>query len=250
MSELDEPWEYDVLGVTNPDSPGALAPYFDFLRQHPHLDGDVAEVGVFRGRSLIGTALLLRRLGSERTVVGFDSFAGFPTYSPEDDLDRFEMLYAEGRIDDDHLAKVRKNRELVEVAGRAATPAGASSSGAFDDTSRDLVTAKADYLGLDRIELREGDFETIMTPDRDADLRLCAALIDCDLYESYRISLPFVWDRLVAGGYLFLDEYYSLKFPGARIATDEFFAGRDEGPELIRVDTNGFERWCVHKAAT
>ena len=62
-----------------------------------------------------------------------------------------------------------------------------------------------------------------MNSDDFKDLIFSAALIDCDLYCSYKQSLPFVWDKLSKGSYMFLDEYYSLKFPGARIATNEYF---------------------------
>jgi len=74
-----------------------------------------------------------------------------------------------------------------------------------------------------------------------------AALLDSDLYLSYKTVLPFIWDRLVTAGYMFLDEYYSLKFPGARIATDEFFTDKKDKPRKHRVDAGDFERWHVRK---
>jgi hypothetical protein len=77
--------------------------------------------------------------------------------------------------------------------------------------------------------------------------RLMAALIDCDLYMSYREALPFIWKRLAIGGYVFLDEYYSLKFPGGRIATDEFFERRRDKPQRHKVEPGDFERWYVRR---
>jgi hypothetical protein len=62
-------------------------------------------------------------------------------------------------------------------------------------------------------------------------------------------ALNYGWDKLMPGGIIFLDEYYSLKFPGARIAVNEFFA--DKGNfELIDVadkKIDDFERWIVRK---
>ena len=245
--DLTEGWEYGVLGLKDPDDAGGLAPYFDFIRDHLDLPGDVCEVGVFRGRSLIATGLHLRRLGSDKRVVGFDSFAGFPTYAPEDEPATFEALHEAGAISDAHLARVRLNREHLAAVGRDPSPSAASSSGDFGGTSVDAVLAKAAYLGLENVDVVEGPFAETMTADRDPDRRFMAALVDCDLYESYRVSLPYVWERLVPGGFVFLDEYYSLKFPGARVATDRFFADLDAAPELLRVDPNGFERWGVWK---
>ena len=51
-------------------------------------------------------------------------------------------------------------------------------------------------------------------------------LIDCDLYESYKYTLPKAWENTITGGMIYLDEYYSLKFPGAKIAVDEFIKDR------------------------
>jgi hypothetical protein len=50
------------------------------------------------------------------------------------------------------------------------------------------------------------------------------------------------------GGLVYLDEYFSLKFPGGRIATDEFLAGRPEASLIKFHERDGeFERWGVLK---
>ena len=73
------------------------------------------------------------------------------------------------------------------------------------------------------------------------------ALIDADLYESYNISLPFLWHRLSKKGLIFLDEYYSLKFPGGRLATNNFFKNKKQKPTILSNNKNEFERWGVFK---
>ena len=57
-------------------------------------------------------------------------------------------------------------------------------------------------------------------------------LIDCDLYESYKYTLPKAWEHTITGGMIYLDEYYSLKFPGAKIAVDEFIKKKDINVEM------------------
>ena len=47
--------------------------------------------------------------------------------------------------------------------------------------------------------------------------------LDCDLYESYKISLTNLYDKVVAGGIIMFDEYDDQRWPGARRAIDEFF---------------------------
>ena len=41
------------------------------------------------------------------------------------------------------------------------------------------------------------------------------------------LSLPKAWENTTKGGMIYLDEYYSLKFPGAKIAVDEFIKDKE-----------------------
>ena len=80
---------------------------------------------------------------------------------------------------------------------------------------------KISFLGLDNIVLVKGEFENTMR--KKYKIKNFSALVDVDLYGSYKIALPFIWELLNKKGMIFLDEYYSIKFPGARIACKEFF---------------------------
>ena len=77
--------------------------------------------------------------------------------------------------------------------------------------------------------------------------QIFAANIDSDLYESYRIILASLYPKLVKGGMIHLDEYFSLKFPGARIATDQF--ARENGLKLKKIKNFDweFERYFIQK---
>lgn len=243
-------WEYAVLGVYDYEAPGKFRAYYEWLqRDLVRVEGDVLEAGVYRGVSLLATALLLKRMGSDRRVYGFDTFSGFPpVYHPNDAFEAFDRLRDEGRITAEHHAAHRRlleYRRLLDGPDSEVTPASISGSGDFSAASRRYVERRAEVLGLDNIVLVEGTFEETMAADRLPELRLAAALLDCDLYDSYRIALPFIWDRLASGGFVFLDEYYSLKFPGARIACDEFFAAQDARPQRAEPEEREFERWFV-----
>ena len=243
-----EPWEYGALGITDPAAPGPLAAYFEHIRaHHDRISGDIVEFGVYRGASLLATALLLRSLGSDKTVYGFDTFSGFPTTNPKDDPNRFEQLHVAGIVTDDHLERVRRNREhRSAVLGREAAARDISTSADFSATSVDYIERRAQHLGLTNIRLVPGNFdETLCDEGNHLPERIAAALIDCDLYDGYRTALPWVFGRLSAGGMMYLDEYYSLKVPGARIATDEFCDSVGARPRLLSVDTGGFERWAI-----
>ncbi len=62
-----------------PSSSGGANPriLFDLLDRTRSVPGDIAECGVWRGRSLIAMGLYLKQAHSSKTVWGFDSFEGF-----------------------------------------------------------------------------------------------------------------------------------------------------------------------------
>jgi hypothetical protein len=250
---LQEDWEFNVLGVYNYRRPGMLKYYFDFvIENHANIPGDLLESGVFRGRSLLGMAMLLKELGSDKVVYGYDSWSGFPPiYHEADDYAQWQRLHESGRISSEHYAKVLRNQEFRSLDlddKQKVNAANASLSGNFSACSKESVEARAKFLNLDNIRLVQGTFEETMVSGHPlAPKLLMAVLMDSDLYASYMTTLPFSWPRLSRGGYIFLDEYYSLKFPGALIATDEFFADKKDKPQKHKQIDGDFERWFVRK---
>ena len=248
-----ESWEFDVLRIYNPLRLGHLQVWFDFLwNKIADLPGDVVEAGVFQGKSLLAAGYVLNQVAPDKTLFGYDTFSGFPPVSvPEDDLSRFDDLASEGRISPDYLTRVQKNlahlRYLKNIEKLDFSTV--SSSGSFEETSKESIESLANYMGLSNISLIAGPFEETMTDTASGPDTIAAAILDCDLYGSYLTSLAYIWPRLSPGGIIYLDEYYSLKFPGARIAVDEFFEGTNAKLEGVTDEFNGFERWIVSKPA-
>ena len=60
-------------------------------------------------------------------------------------------------------------------------------------------------------------------------------ILDCDLYESYRTCLEYLYPKVQEDGWIILDEYFSPKYPGARIAVDEFFLTNLKNPDLLSI---------------
>jgi len=248
--QLNEDWEFNVLGIYNYRKPGKLTAYFNYIVEHlGHIDGDIVEAGVFKGRTLLAVGLLLKELGSAKQVYGFDSFQGFaPVEHENDDLGKFDLLLKEGRISKEHFAKIKRNLEFRALSVKGPlTSKNISLSSDFSAANIEEIKSKMDLLGLDNIHIVPGLFEQTMTESRRLPKKIMAALLDCDLYLSYKVALPFVWDRLSLGGYIWLDEYYSLKFPGARIATDEFFRRLTDKPRKHKMEPGDFERWYMRK---
>lgn len=254
MINIRDDWEFNVLGIYNFRRPGRIGRLCNFIREnHERISGDIVEAGVYRGSSIIALGMLLKELGSSKKVYGFDSFSGFPpVYHQKDDLSQFERMHARKMIADDHIEAVRRNRRwwatLHSQKESVPTPAQISSSGGFDATSIDLVRRKIDLVGLDNIVLVDGPFSETM-PRAEQPECIMAVVMDCDLYQSHLDTFNAFWPRICAGGMVHLDEYYSLKFPGARLATDEFLEGKRAQLVMEPREPGDFERWHLIKEA-
>lgn len=238
------PWELEALGCHNPLSSGRLSHWFDFLwEKSAGVPGDVAEFGVFQGASLIPTALILRQVAPEKTLYGFDTFEGFPEIqSPQDHPSKFEEMYSSGQISSRHFTMVQRQRTISDFWGRPHYGSNAiSTSGNFSRTSIDLVQEKLDFFGLQNVHLVQGPIEDTLGS---APLKsISGVLLDCDLYSGYAEVLSTIAGKVSKGGVIHLDEYFSLKFPGPRLAVDEFLAVNAD----FRIDefvdvSNGFMR--------
>lgn len=247
--DLQNDWEFNVLEIYNYKASGKLTEYFKFIADNFNkLDGDICEVGVYRGFSILATGLFLKELGSEKKIYGFDSFSGFPSYHENDQLSKFDELYLSNNISKKHFEEYKKNIRYKEfLSDKDLNASSISTSLDFSETSLNLLQKKIDFLSLDNIVLIDGDYRKTMKNNSLEDINFMSALIDCDLYESHKFSLPFVWDRMVLNGQMHLDEYYSLKFPGARMATNEFFADKHDKPQMYPQIARDFERWYVIK---
>jgi len=245
-----EDWEFNCLGIDNFRKENFKKYYYDnIVANVSTIEGDIVEIGVYKGKSLLATALLLKEIGSDKIVYGFDSFSGFPAnYSEYDNIEYFDELYKSGRIDGVHYEKIQHFNKIMSLRGKSVQCADTSSTSKdFSDVELDLLEKKIDFLGLDNIVLQKGFFQGTLNSEQEFPEKIMASLIDCDLYDSYQFALPFVWERLSIGAYMFLDEYYSLKFPGARLATDEFFAAKRDKPRRHVLKQYDFERWFVRK---
>ena len=93
------------------------------------------------------------------------------------------------------------------------------------------------------VSLIKGTFKEVTPNFKD---KIAILHLDGDLYESYLTCLNNLYDNVVKNGVIIFDEYYSHKYPGARVAVDEFF--KDKYGYFEKYITNeGHERWCFIK---
>jgi hypothetical protein len=247
---LTHDWEFNVMGIYNYRKPGTFKPMFDYIAaHHDTIEGDIVDVGVYRGLTSLGLALFLKELGSSKKVYGFDSFSGFPPAPhPKDAFERYAEMRAAGQISEEHWREVLYYWETIGFlkGSKKLDQFTVSTSENFANTSKETLQRKVDYLGLDNVVLVAGFFSDTMV-DTQPPSRIFVVNLDCDLYEGYVSTFRYVWPRLSPGGYIWLDEYYSLKFPGARLATDEFLAGQPDKPRMYPRNRGEFERWHIIK---
>ena len=248
-----EKWEKNYLGIETLEDKSKLFFYFKFLksRTFKKIEGDIVEAGVYKGSSLISTALLLKNenILNKISIWGYDTFKGFPKLSKFDDPKYFSVLYKNSKISKKHfdkIKKLKKNHKILKSKKISAT--NISTSNNFENSNLNILKKKIRFLKINKnINLIQGEFKRTMKNVNNLPKKISAGLIDCDLYEGYKTSLNFFWPRLAVNGKLFLDEYYSLKFPGPRFIIDEFIK-KNKNAKLIKEGISGdFERWSLKK---
>lgn len=204
-----------------------------------NLPGVFLECGVYVGNTLFTADEFKRVRGINRVMCGADTFDGFdcnPDGLPNvnDTFAGFDKLLSEKKITQLHydLAKERTNKHVYQE----------HLSKSYFASVADSVFEESKIRG---IRLYKGAFsEALKNFEHD----IAVLHIDCDLYEAYKDCFSLLFHKVVKGGIIVLDEYYSRKYPGARIATDEFLNKLDPASyNMIKYVVDGFERWAIVK---
>ena len=187
--------------------------YKYIINNEKKIEGDILDLGVYRGRSLITVAIILKKLKSKKKVYGFDTFSGFPKLTQFDQKENFK--------NNKYFSRSHLKKKINQVNYQVDT---ISSSGDFSNSSLNFIKNKIRTLGLKNIEIIQGDVSKTIPNffKKNLNKKIMACNFDLDLYEPYKFALPIVWKHLNKGGYVHLDEYFSLKFPGPRIAIKDF----------------------------
>ena len=165
-----------------------------------NIPGEVVECGCARGGSAALMGLTLRRLRSPKKLWLFDTFEGLPAPTLQDPDFALADLFTGTCI------------------------------GTLDEV-RELFTR----LDLANVEFVKGLFQETLS---DTPIRQISLLhIDGDWYESVRVSLHSLYDKVAPGGVIQLDDYGY--WQGARKAADEFIAERGIRVPLRRLDYSG-----------
>ncbi|MEO0732479.1 MAG: TylF/MycF/NovP-related O-methyltransferase, partial [Bacteroidota bacterium] len=175
---------------------GKFLNHLEIYRQILGLPGEVLEFGVYKGSSFARLVAFRDLLESQhsRRVIGFDIFGKFPAD--------------------------------VELPADQAFIAQFEGAGGYGISAEEL-TAHLDRKGTGNYELIKGDIRQTIPDFLAANPALKIALlhIDVDVYEPSWAILEQLWDKVVPGGILMLDDYGTVQ--GETRAVDDFFADQD-----------------------
>jgi O-methyltransferase len=168
------------------------------------LPGDFVEAGVWRGGLCIMMKAVLAAAGEQRRVFVCDSFQGLPEIT--------EGVDAPLKLHD---------RPMLAV-------------------SVDQVRANFDLFGLldENVVFVEGWFADTMPKLREEIGEIAILRLDGDYYTSTRDVLDRLYDKVVPGGFIIVDDYGC--YQQARDAIHDFWAERSLAPELIQIDSSGY----------
>ena len=196
--DISNKWDYEngFYLTCETSRIGKLLNHLEIYKKIVDLPGDVLEFGVYKGSSIVRLLSFRELLESSysRKIVGFDAFGKFP----------------------DNLS-IESDKAFVK---------GFEGAGGFGISKMELEE-HLNRKGFTNFELIEGDINHTITEYLKSNpaLKISLLHIDVDVYEPSKVILENLWDRVVKGGILMLDDYGTVL--GETKAVDEFFDGMD-----------------------
>lgn len=163
------------------------------------IEGDFIETGVWRGGATIFMKALSDIFNMNKKVWVADSFEGLPK--------------SDNNIDNDFFHNESKNGLIVPL--------------------KEVKNNFKKYNLLDNnVKFLKGWFkDTLNTKDID---KLSLLRLDGDMYSSTMQSLNYLYPKLQIGGYIIIDDYYSVK--ECKIAIDEYRKKFNINEDMIRIN--------------
>lgn len=168
------------------------------------IEGDLVEVGVWKGGNLILMELMTRRSEIQRGVIGFDTFNGMNSPTSFD-------IESKGIFASDLLMNSIKDPNVDNIHCIV--------------NKSNVLANLTNTLGVNSVKLVEGEVEKTLLVANNIPKRIALLRLDTDWYESTKIELQVLYPRLVTGGVLIIDDYGA--FSGCKKAVDEYFPLKD-----------------------
>src|SRR3989344_3331932 len=152
-----------------------------------NISGDIIECGLYKGGSLIFMVGVNKYLKMDKKIYGADSFQGCPPPEPE----KYPADTGDPHSTFSHLCIT------------------------LDDVKRNLQSY--DLLN-DRVQFISGFYEQSLQNTEIKQLSLLR--LDCDMYSSTMQALEALYDKVIYGGYVIIDDYGAIA--NCKQAVDDF----------------------------
>lgn len=201
----DQVWDYEngYHWFSHPSRMGKMFAHYELYKQIVDIPGHVIEFGVYKAASLIRWLTLREMFESEfsRKIIAFDAFGKFP------------------------VANVDLAADLHFI-------------NRFEDAGGDGLSFKEcnlilEYKKFQNYSLVEGNiFDTLPGfLSSNPELKIALLHLDMDVKEPTAFALDMLYERVVPGGLIVVDDYNAVK--GATDAIDEFMSGK--GLQLMKM---------------
>lgn len=205
LFDIENKWQHEnqFYLTSEPSRIAKMIAHYELYKSIVNIPGHLVECGVYKGASFTRFATFRDMLENQisRKLIGFDIFGKFPQVKGEHDskfIQEFEQAGGKGI-----------NIELLEKV--------------------------FEYKGFRNYELVQGNIlETVPEyVQTHPELKIALLHLDVDVYEPSKIVLESLFQRIVPGGLLILDDYGTVE--GETRAVDEFFENRSVRFEKLPV---------------
>lgn len=158
------------------------------------IDGDIVECGVYNGSTLSFIGLISEKLKLEKKIWGYDTFDGF-------------VIDAYSDKDTDFKTGKKINHEDSDIYY------------SLEEVKENIISN--DPQNFEKYNLVKGDILQTLNEEKNVPEKISFLRLDTDIYKTTKKQLEVLFNRLVFGGILHIDDYGIC--PGVKKAVDEFF---------------------------
>lgn len=177
-------------------------------------EGAFVECGVWKGGSIGVMAYAAHQANSGRKIWLFDSFEGLP-----------EPTRHDGKMAEEYASQKASGK--LEPIAKCVAP--------LEDVERLFFSILR--FRRENIVIQKGWFQDTIPFIKDQIGAIAILRIDADWYESTRFVLEHLYDHVISGGYIILDDYGY--WEGCRKAVHEFFQSRNLHIPISIIDYTG-----------
>jgi hypothetical protein len=161
------------------------------------LEGDLVEIGVWWG---------------------ILSYASIEYHESKLNNKRFHLVDAFGKLDNDSIDEHMSNMPYI-------------SNRSNSKYEEDIFDKVKDRFRGKPVCFHRGYVPEILETDKGIPDKICFLSLDLNNSEAERKSIEFLWDRIVKGGYIYLDDYGCQGHEDTRLMYDNFF--EDKGCNIL-----------------